>query len=85
MRGFLDAAHRGAVFLVCAPVRLYRATVSRALAWVFPYPICRFQPTCSQYMLEAIEKKGILLGLLKGLWRICRCHPFSKGGYDPVE
>ena len=46
---------------------------------------CRFLPTCSNYFIEAIEKRGVLVGTLKGLWRICRCNPLTKGGYDPVE
>lgn len=45
---------------------------------------CRFTPTCSAYGLEAIEKYGVFKGGLMTLWRICRCNPFSKGGYDPV-
>lgn len=45
---------------------------------------CRFTPTCSAYGLEAIEKYGALKGGLMTFWRICRCNPFSKGGYDPV-
>ena len=77
----LRALHGAVVWLVCAPLRLYRMTVSRLL----PRGICRFQPTCSQYMLDAIEKKGIVIGILKGLWRICRCNPFSRGGWDPME
>jgi hypothetical protein len=44
---------------------------------------CRFQPTCSQYMIEAIRKYGAIRGTFKGIMRICRCHPFSKGGFDP--
>ncbi|MDZ7798843.1 MAG: membrane protein insertion efficiency factor YidD [Patescibacteria group bacterium] len=45
---------------------------------------CRFYPTCSEYSYRAINKYGPGKGLLKALWRILRCHPFSKGGYDPV-
>ncbi|MEG1525716.1 MAG: membrane protein insertion efficiency factor YidD [Clostridia bacterium] len=47
-------------------------------------PCCRFQPTCSQYALEAIEKHGALRGMLLAIWRVLRCNPFGKGGYDPV-
>ena len=46
---------------------------------------CRFEPSCSDYFLEAVQKKGVFKGVLLGLWRILRCNPFSKGGYDPVE
>jgi hypothetical protein len=46
---------------------------------------CRFSPTCSEYCYQAIEKYGILKGSLKGLFRIIRCHPWNKGGFDPVE
>jgi hypothetical protein len=45
---------------------------------------CRFIPTCSQYALEAIEKYGALKGGILAAWRILRCNPFCKGGYDPV-
>ena len=44
---------------------------------------CRFTPTCSEYMLEAILKRGFFVGVGLGFWRILRCNPFSKGGYDP--
>ena len=47
--------------------------------------VCRFRPTCSQYTYEAIEKYGSLSGLYLGLKRIFRCHPLSKGGFDPVK
>nr|WP_246798634.1 membrane protein insertion efficiency factor YidD [Deferribacter autotrophicus] len=46
---------------------------------------CRFYPTCSQYTKEAIIKKGLIVGMILSCWRILRCNPFSKGGYDPVE
>ena len=47
-------------------------------------PTCKYYPTCSQYAIEAIEKYGALKGGLLSIWRILRCNPFSKGGYDPV-
>jgi len=47
-------------------------------------PSCRYYPTCSQYAKEAVEKYGLFRGLLKGAYRILRCNPLSKGGYDPV-
>ena len=45
---------------------------------------CKYVPTCSQYAIEAIEKYGALKGGLLAVWRIIRCNPFSKGGFDPV-
>ena len=45
---------------------------------------CRFTPTCSAYALEAFRKRGFFVGLILTVWRILRCNPFSKGGYDPV-
>jgi putative membrane protein insertion efficiency factor len=45
---------------------------------------CRFEPTCSVYMYQAIEKKGVLKGLALGTRRLLRCHPFCAGGFDPV-
>ncbi|OGU77313.1 MAG: membrane protein insertion efficiency factor YidD [Ignavibacteria bacterium RBG_16_34_14] len=48
-------------------------------------PSCRFYPTCSEYGIEAIAKYGIIKGGIKTAWRILRCNPFSKGGYDPIH
>ncbi len=48
-------------------------------------PCCRFYPTCSAYAIEAIEKKGIIRGGIMAIWRILRCNPFGKGGFDPVD
>ena len=59
---------------------LYQATLSPFIGRQ-----CRFVPTCSVYFIESVEKYGALRGLWKGLRRILRCHPFSRGGYDPVE
>ena len=47
-------------------------------------PRCIYCPTCSQYMLEAVTKYGAIKGGWLGIKRICRCHPFHEGGYDPV-
>ena len=46
--------------------------------------VCRFTPTCSQYTYTAVEKYGSIKGLWIGFKRVIRCHPFSKGGYDPI-
>lgn len=46
---------------------------------------CRFTPSCSKYTYEAVDRYGILRGTLMGAWRIIRCNPFNKGGYDPVN
>jgi hypothetical protein len=46
---------------------------------------CRFTPTCSQYTYEAVDKYGVIKGSWLGIKRICRCNPWSKGGYDPVK
>ena len=45
---------------------------------------CIYTPTCSEYAIQAINKYGIIKGILLAVWRILRCNPFSKGGYDPV-
>jgi putative membrane protein insertion efficiency factor len=59
-------------------VRVYQWTLSPIFGRQ-----CRFQPTCSHYMIGAIEKYGAFRGVAKGLWRILRCNPLCKGGYDP--
>lgn len=46
---------------------------------------CKYYPTCSEYTKQAIEKYGIAKGIMLGAWRILRCNPFSKGGYDPLK
>jgi len=61
------------------PVRLYRSTLAYVLGGH-----CRFTPSCSQYALEAIERYGVIKGWWLALCRIGRCHPFCKGGFDPV-
>ncbi len=65
--------------LVALPVHAYRLLWS---PWVGHG--CRFQPTCSAYALEALEKRGALVGTWLTLRRLARCHPFGGSGYDPV-
>jgi len=60
-------------------LRFYKAAISPHL------PVaCRFVPSCSEYAAEAVAKHGLLQGSALGLWRILRCNPFTRGGYDPV-
>jgi len=61
-----------------------------ALVWLYRLVIrpllpaaCRFTPSCSEYMIQALQKYGPIRGAAKGVWRICRCHPWNEGGYDP--
>lgn len=61
-------------------IRAYQRYVSPLLP-----DSCRFHPSCSQYTLEAIQRYGLLKGMLLGGWRLLRCNPFSKGGSDPVK
>ena len=65
--------------ILIAIVKFYRKYISP-----LHRPCCRFYPTCSQYALTALERYGAFKGTLLALKRIFRCHPFSKGGYDPV-
>jgi len=60
-------------------IRVYQKLISP----LFP-PSCRFYPTCSEYAIQAIKKYGVFLGSIKAAWRILRCNPFNKGGYDPL-
>lgn len=61
-------------------IRVYQWLLSPLLL-----PACRFTPTCSQYAAEAVELHGPTKGALLAAWRLLRCHPFSRGGFDPVS
>ncbi len=62
--------------IVC--VRFYQRGISPLLG-----SNCRYQPTCSEYTIQAIHKYGVVCGIVRGSLRILRCHPFSRGGFDP--
>jgi uncharacterized protein len=67
-------------FVLLQCIRAYQ----RLLSPLFP-PACRYLPTCSEYALEAVERHGAVRGGMKALWRVLRCHPLARGGYDPVD
>lgn len=72
--------YRALVWLVLLPVTVYRRVISpmkRA-------PSCRFLPTCSEYAIEAVKTRGIVVGGALATWRVLRCNPLCRGGYDPV-
>ncbi len=66
--------------VLVALVRMYQKFVS---PWT--PAMCRFSPTCSEYAAQAILKHGPVRGVGMVVWRLCRCHPFHPGGYDPVQ
>ena len=61
-------------------IQIYRRFLSPMLP-----PTCRYEPSCSLYTVQAIEKYGVLKGLFMGTLRVLRCHPFARGGFDPVR
>lgn len=69
----------GPAWILVGIVRLYQRLISPLLP-----PVCRFVPSCSQYFIDAVAAYGVARGTLKGIWRILRCNPFSRGGFDPA-
>jgi len=65
--------------LLILGIRIYQHTFSSIVG-----SRCRFEPTCSEYFIQALGKRGLARGILLGSWRILRCNPLAKGGYDPV-
>lgn len=71
-------------YIVLSLLKFYKKILSPILHVLIPGCGCRFFPTCSEYGYRAIEKYGVIIGTRKAFKRIIRCHPFSKGRYDPV-
>jgi putative membrane protein insertion efficiency factor len=65
---------------ILAALRFYKRSISPQLP-----PACRYTPTCSEYAIEAIERRGVIVGGLLATKRVLSCNPFSRGGYDPVR
>ncbi len=78
--GLKNAAAKAAEKSVLMLLRLYKQAVSPLLP-----AACRYVPTCSEYAMDAVELHGAARGTLKAAWRVLRCHPLARGGYDPVE
>lgn len=76
MRLLEDLPQRG----VISAIRAYQRVISPLLP-----ASCRFSPSCSRYTLLAVHRYGVVKGGLMGAWRVLRCNPFSKGGFDPVR
>lgn len=68
-------------------IKIYQKVFSPDHSWrkiYYPFGFCKFYPSCSQYALESIAKKGVLAGLVKAVGRVFRCRPGQAGGYDPI-
>ena len=75
-----DALRRILRGLVLAPIRAYQRWISPGLP-----RRCKYEPTCSAYAARAVRELGVVRGSILAAWRLLRCNPFSRGGYDPVE
>jgi len=71
--------HNPISWFLIGMIRVYQRAIS---PWLGAH--CRFQPTCSQYAIEALRKRGVIVGAALAVWRVLRCNPFCKAGYDPV-
>ena len=76
----MTAANRALRAAFTLPIKLYQKTVSPVMG-----RRCKYHPSCSEYAVQAVIKFGILRGLVLAGWRLLRCNPWSRGGFDPVE
>lgn len=81
MTPLLSRVHAALVWIVLLPVMIYR----RVLSPLKRTPTCRFVPTCSEYAVEAVKTRGIVVGTGLATWRVLRCNPLFRGGHDPVH
>lgn len=78
MKRLTSAVSTVLISVLIGAVRGYQVLISPLLG-----PRCRFRPTCSSYFIASLRKNGLIRGGWKGVCRICRCHPWSRGGWDP--
>ena len=76
----MTAVHRILIAIVLSPVMFYR----RVLSPMKRTPTCRYLPTCSEYAVDAVRQRGVVVGIGLAIWRVLRCNPFASSGYDPV-
>lgn len=84
----LKKVEKNIIKLLILLIKIYQKFLSfdhGYLKHLKPHGACRFYPTCSQYTIDALNKKGLFKGLQISLNRLRKCHPFSNGGYDPVN
>ncbi|MEI7497995.1 MAG: membrane protein insertion efficiency factor YidD [Candidatus Falkowbacteria bacterium] len=75
-------------YIAIQGIRFYQKTLSFDHGWLkalYPYGYCRFKPTCSEYAIESLTKHGLIKGGFRAFWRVVRCNPWNKGGWDPVK
>ena len=84
MTAALHTLYRMLVAIVLLPVFVYRWVLSPMKRAIWPGASCRYLPTCSEYAVEAVKTRGIVVGIALAIWRILRCNPFVRGGHDPV-
>ena len=74
--------------IIIKTIEIYQKTLSPdhgVFKILYPNGYCKFYPSCSEYTKQAVNKNGVIKGLLQGMWRILRCNPWSKGGIDNVK
>ena len=78
MKYLAERISAAAAWVLILLVRIYQYTLSPLVRGC-----CRFEPSCSNYMIQAVHKYGPFKGAVLGIWRVCRCNPWNPGGYDP--
>ena len=79
IRAIIGRVGKWAGEVLVGMARFYQVAISPLLG-----AHCRYEPSCSEYFIQSVRQRGLLRGVPSGIWRVCRCHPWAKGGYDPV-